>query len=236
MDIERPLDDDEITRLEEALAGPAFKDAAMPLDAMQGFFAAIVSGPRAVPSDVWLPVVLGESPGYASLEEADDVESLLLRLHAEVSAGLYTGEGFAPILPRESSAPAAEGEGDPGYEPADYADWCLGYLEGMECWAEDLDALLEAEPDLEEPLLAIEVLAGDHDEALERLAAERETTVEAMLADCAEGLFADVQDIYEYWSERRKGETVRRETPKVGRNDPCPCGSGRKWKHCHGAH
>jgi preprotein translocase subunit SecA len=28
--------------------------------------------------------------------------------------------------------------------------------------------------------------------------------------------------------------TVRRDTPKVGRNDPCPCGSGKKYKHCHG--
>ncbi|MBA3458440.1 MAG: preprotein translocase subunit SecA [Deltaproteobacteria bacterium] len=31
-----------------------------------------------------------------------------------------------------------------------------------------------------------------------------------------------------------KGETVRREKPKVGRNDPCPCGSGKKYKKCHG--
>ena len=29
--------------------------------------------------------------------------------------------------------------------------------------------------------------------------------------------------------------TVRRTMPKVGRNDPCPCGSGKKFKHCHGA-
>ncbi|AKC87296.1 preprotein translocase subunit SecA [Pseudoxanthomonas suwonensis] len=28
--------------------------------------------------------------------------------------------------------------------------------------------------------------------------------------------------------------TVVRDTPKVGRNDPCPCGSGKKYKHCHG--
>ncbi len=27
---------------------------------------------------------------------------------------------------------------------------------------------------------------------------------------------------------------VKRTTPKVGRNDPCPCGSGKKYKHCHG--
>ncbi|MFH1745549.1 MAG: SEC-C metal-binding domain-containing protein [Planctomycetota bacterium] len=38
---------------------------------------------------------------------------------------------------------------------------------------------------------------------------------------------------------RKQGEggaaqTIRRETPKVGRNDPCPCGSGKKYKQCHG--
>jgi preprotein translocase subunit SecA len=32
-----------------------------------------------------------------------------------------------------------------------------------------------------------------------------------------------------------KPVTVRRDEPKVGRNDPCPCGSGKKYKKCHGA-
>ncbi|MGH8541634.1 MAG: preprotein translocase subunit SecA, partial [Stenotrophobium sp.] len=35
--------------------------------------------------------------------------------------------------------------------------------------------------------------------------------------------------------ERAKPVTVVREHPKVGRNDPCPCGSGKKYKQCHGA-
>jgi SEC-C motif-containing protein len=30
-------------------------------------------------------------------------------------------------------------------------------------------------------------------------------------------------------------ETIRRSTPKVGRNEPCPCGSGKKYKKCCGA-
>jgi hypothetical protein len=30
-------------------------------------------------------------------------------------------------------------------------------------------------------------------------------------------------------------KTVRRDEAKVGRNDPCPCGSGKKYKKCHGA-
>ena len=32
----------------------------------------------------------------------------------------------------------------------------------------------------------------------------------------------------------QKIETIRRNLPKVGRNDPCPCGSGKKYKQCHG--
>jgi preprotein translocase subunit SecA len=31
-----------------------------------------------------------------------------------------------------------------------------------------------------------------------------------------------------------KGKGVERVAAKVGRNDPCPCGSGKKYKHCHG--
>lgn len=34
---------------------------------------------------------------------------------------------------------------------------------------------------------------------------------------------------------RQKGESVRRDAARVGRNDPCPCGSGLKYKKCHGA-
>ena len=35
--------------------------------------------------------------------------------------------------------------------------------------------------------------------------------------------------------EAVKVETVRREEPKTGRNNPCPCGSGKKYKKCCGA-
>jgi preprotein translocase subunit SecA len=33
---------------------------------------------------------------------------------------------------------------------------------------------------------------------------------------------------------KKKIQPVVRHTQKVGRNDPCPCGSGKKYKHCHG--
>ncbi|MGN0910738.1 MAG: SEC-C metal-binding domain-containing protein [Thermoguttaceae bacterium] len=35
-------------------------------------------------------------------------------------------------------------------------------------------------------------------------------------------------------SKEKKVETIRNKSPRVGRNDPCPCGSGKKYKHCCG--
>jgi len=35
--------------------------------------------------------------------------------------------------------------------------------------------------------------------------------------------------------QRVVAQPIRRESPKIGRNDPCPCGSGLKFKKCHGA-
>jgi uncharacterized protein len=56
------------------------------------------------------------------------------------------------------------------------------------------------------------------------------------------GAAAAVTGIYRYFEARRLGErepfdnvtTFRRAVPKIGRNDPCPCGSGKKFKQCCG--
>jgi len=75
---------------------------------------------------------------------------------------------------------------------------------------------------------------------LSELLAE-DVRTEAMTAECAELIFAPTQVIVEAFDAaidgRRPGERVGpivRETAKVGRNDPCPCGSGKKYKKCHG--
>ncbi|MCH7873093.1 MAG: SEC-C domain-containing protein, partial [Planctomycetes bacterium] len=48
------------------------------------------------------------------------------------------------------------------------------------------------------------------------------------------GAVADQQAAMRSQNVDAKVETIRRETPKVGRNAPCPCGSGKKFKNCHG--
>jgi uncharacterized protein len=79
-------------------------------------------------------------------------------------------------------------------------------------------------------------LPAETDEERELVATlDREYPIEDLDAGI-EDLVAAVADLYDLTSEQRyKVETVRRETPKVGRNDPCPCGSGKKYKQCHGS-
>ena len=63
--------------------------------------------------------------------------------------------------------------------------------------------------------------SDDDGESDETLAAQKRAQKRAKAAAGAEG-------------DDAKAEPVRRERPKVGRNDPCPCGSGKKYKKCHG--
>ena len=73
-------------------------------------------------------------------------------------------------------------------------------------------AYLEAHPILEEEEERImELLPGEEREA-----------------------FRKISSIYKEMQSEKKNVTLRRAAPKVGRNDPCPCGSGKKYKHCCG--
>ena len=47
--------------------------------------------------------------------------------------------------------------------------------------------------------------------------------------------FRRVEGRWYYVDDKGKGEPQRRTEPAAGRNDPCPCGSGKKFKRCHGA-
>ena len=49
------------------------------------------------------------------------------------------------------------------------------------------------------------------------------------------GMGADEEAAQVAAAQGQRVQTVVREGPKVGRNEPCPCGSGKKFKHCHGA-
>ena len=57
------------------------------------------------------------------------------------------------------------------------------------------------------------------------------TTLDAAIEDLVVAV-ADLSDLTR--KARFKVEPVKRDAPKPGRNDPCACGSGKKFKACHG--
>ena len=92
--------------------------------------------------------------------------------------------------------------------------------------ADDLSELLE-------PMFLLNgMLKEDVEKSGERWFSPAEEA--RLVADIQENLPVIVQTIYNFWRNKRTGGTVRQEEPKAGRNDPCPCGSGRKFKQCCG--
>ncbi|MBT2768241.1 preprotein translocase subunit SecA [Stenotrophomonas sp. ISL-67] len=70
-------------------------------------------------------------------------------------------------------------------------------------------------------------------ELAERQQAEARLLQSQFQHQTAGGYGAD-EEAAEVEAQRNGVTQVTREEPKVGRNDPCPCGSGKKYKHCHG--
>lgn len=72
------------------------------------------------------------------------------------------------------------------------------------------------------------------------LAFDKEKLYKNMVTADAEWLYGleawkeifDEEKLKELYKEQKKSQTVVREGAKVGRNDPCPCGSGKKYKQC----
>jgi uncharacterized protein len=218
-----PLTEQEFDRLEALLDSDLFDGKAMSLDALQGFLCAVISGPETIVPSVWMPAALGE-PLYENPQQAEEVLDLVMRYYDDIAASLQQGEGmsFTVYHPDDS-------------EDYDFETWCAGYLEGVEL--SEVDWYEAGDPEeVDELLFPIAVLARDLDilrEPDQRVITEKEKA--GLEADCRESLAATLIQIYRYWLARQSGPTVRREAPKVGRNDPCPCGSGKKFKRCCGA-
>jgi uncharacterized protein len=229
----RPLTEAELDRLEALLDAPPLGATAMRTDALHGFLTAVASAPVTQPAERWLPEALGDAS--AAVDDAHaEARALLQRLYAEVALQLIEGHGVDPLL-----YPLEDGAESDDEEPLDYATWCEGYLVGMELaeppWSElaDGDELAVRLT----PFFALALEGAEPDEAapgpLDELSPDE---LAAFMQASRERLPEAVQDVYDYLAEHRpKAEPVRREMPKVGRNDACPCGSGRKFKRCCGA-
>jgi uncharacterized protein len=114
--------------------------------------------------------------------------------------------------------------------------WAYGFMQGLALCRQDWQALFD-DPRGPTWLNPIRLLSGDdvseEEMTLIRTPAQRE--------ELALQIPASLAAIYRFWlpyrnaiHELQLAKTYQREHPKIGRNDPCPCGSGKKFKKCCG--
>ena len=227
----------------------------------EGFLAALVCCRRSIPAADYLSVLLDladdsdteetHGSGFADAAQRERFMDLWLRRWHEVATGLdadvkglddeaaYHPEvmdvrGAVAALPDEERAALGQ-----DVLPAFGQVWALGFMFAVETWPEEwepprdrdaaklLDGALQAmvaltEDDTDEPTVAV-----FDDDSPPSVSVQR-------MKDFAAAIWA-VYDLRELW--RHLGprvETVYAK-PTPGRNEPCFCGSGKKYKKCHGA-
>lgn len=227
----QPLTDAELERLSGVLRR-FHNQRPMNLEQLDGFFAALICGPVNVPPSEYLPVILGDDMVLEDTVNAQpvlqDFLSLIIRHWNVIVDTLHSGEVFLPLLLEDANGTTRAN------------DWANGFLRGMELRKSEWAALLN-DDEHGGWIVPIFALAHEHDPDPEMRPYKEPISAEAR-EKLIVGAAAGVTGIYRYFEAQRLAQkklygnatTVRRSVPKVGRNDPCPCGSGRKFKQCCG--
>jgi len=223
-----PLSESELEELDHFLLYDVDTEEVMTLEMADGFLHALAIGPTTVPPRQWLPKIWGTRemmPPMASMEQLNHVLSLVMRHFNSIVAGL---EGD----PREISPCWATSIYDGDEREYDDAEsWAYGFVEGMKlCW-DDWQSLL-CTPRGQALFSPIGLLGeGDFSEDQDML-----TRTPAMREELAHQIPQAVLDMHAHWLPLRlaayQREAARSKQSKVGRNEPCPCGSGKKFKKC----
>jgi uncharacterized protein len=229
---DRPLNDAEFDRMEAVLSRFHSESAIRNAEEIDGFFAALICSPETAKPSVYLPEIWGgemaDDEAFADRQELQDFLSLLMRHWNSIVHVLDEEDLFIPLLFKDKEG-AARGN-----------DWARGFMRGTHLHHETWKELFEDDKHggLLIPILA---LAYEHDPDPE-MRPYKDTIDPDRREKLIVGIAAGVTAIYRYFAPLRRmmaaldaEKTVYRKTEgKIGRNDPCNCGSGKKYKYCCG--
>jgi uncharacterized protein len=222
-----PLTDAELAHLSEIL-GRLGNKRAMNLEQLDGFLSALICGPELVPPSKYLPMIWGDRTVFEDASSAQEFLSLIMRHWNTIADTLHSDDVYLPLLLEEEN----------GNTPAN--DWANGFLRGMEFGKEDWAFLLDDE-DYGGSLIPIFALANEHNPDL-KMRSYKDPISTELRETLIVGAAAGTTQIYRYFKAQRlldndplgNMSTFRRTMPKIGRNEQCPCGSGKKFKQCCG--
>ncbi len=236
----RDLTDAEFEELDQLLA--ATPEPFEPLDAvmLDGYLCGVLVQPVLIEIEAWLPHVF-DFDGQPLPDDADPawrerVTALITRRHAALNRSMTEDGWFDPLIlePDDFNPPRTD---DPAASLNPVSQSLMPWVAGFQHALESFPDLLE----LPDPAVDIALarlyrhLPAQSDEEREVVATLDKEHPLPTLDDAIEDLIVVVADLDDLTRDLRyKVETVKREEPKVGHNDPCPCGSGKKFKQCHG--
>ena len=186
---------------------------------LDGFFTAIISGPQMIMPAQWLPAMWGDYEPDWDEKTFKRVFSLLTRHMNSIADHLmHEPQSYEPLFLQSEFE---------GKTVTIVDEWCCGYMRAVELsiaqW--QLDSL-----DMSTLITPIRMFGTE--EGWKKLADMNKAEDENM----RQSITPNVREIYLYWLARRESEPVnapfKNEQAPVGRNDPCPCGSGKKYKKC----
>ncbi|WP_142501466.1 YecA family protein [Klebsiella sp. 2680] len=214
-----PLNESEIEWLDEILSKYAEEGTILDVAELDGLLTAILSGPTEIEPAQCLLAIWGGAdnvPRWANDRERDRFVDLTLRQMSDIAERLSDyPDQFEPMFGSRE---------EQGQELTIVEEWCFGYMRGvgLSDWSA-LPAPLQAELD------AIALHGSEaHFEALDNLSADEFVASVERIRPAALAL-------YNYWTEHAQpiaGQQPVRNEAKIGRNDPCSCGSNKKYKQC----
>lgn len=236
MNLHQPLSDEEIEELDLILMNQPDDIDSMSVSMLDGFLTAVVSGPNSIMPSIWMPWVWDfeqgkNKPSFNTEHAAKRFYELVFRQMNSISADLMeTPEHFEPLLLENLN------HGDP---VTIIDDWCMGFMKGL---ALDIEGWMPLTAEHTDWFTVLR-LYGTEDgwDVLSGYPADLDQH-----RSYVDRLPEDVRKIHRYWLERRTAQASSsmplnavKQSPyiaseKIGRNDPCPCGSGKKFKLCHG--
>lgn len=224
-----PLTDEEFDRLDEILETRT-QGRAMALEALDGFFAALIAGPEIVMPSEYLPIVFGDTKSdfckFASMDEANEALSLLMRHWNTIASTLSSDDIYSPLLFEDENG-VSQGN-----------DWAAGFLNGVAMRNEGWSELANAD-EYGGCLLPAMILCHEHDDDPElRSPPIPPEKRDELIAYMAAGVMLAYQYFREGWPDEGQSKSASksaRSKAKVGPNERCPCGSGKKYKKCCGS-
>jgi len=187
------------------------------LSQVDGFFTAICCAKEVIPPSKWLPTIWNKKkgePNWKSTKESELFYQTFIQYYNFVLS-MLSDKSFVPIIHADDN------------EKPILLVWCLGFSSGKDLWSQVGDAdNVFVEENIE--------LIHQHSELL---AAEfhNKSSLET-LENHYRIICKNIQLLFNYFEKQRALKSdhapFRIDEPKMSRNDPCPCGSGEKFKKC----